>query len=168
MPSELRKAVFLDRDGVLIEERGDYTWLLEDFRVNPGVPEALQRLAEAGYLLIVISNQGGIGKGLYTKAEADYLHLHLERQLSLVGVALQEIYYCPHHPASGKCLCRKPSGLMLEKAIARFGLDRSGSFFIGDTDRDIEAGTAAGVIPVRIMPNEPLGPVVSRILLGTF
>lgn len=168
MSSELQKAVFLDRDGVLNRERGDYTWLLEDFQLNEGVPEALARLSEAGYLLIVISNQGGIGKGLYSKAEADYLHLQLQRRLSVFGITLSEVYYCPHHPATGKCLCRKPAGLMLEKAIARYRLDPRKCFFIGDTDRDVEAGVAAGVTPVKIAPNESIVPVAERILSGTF
>lgn len=168
MRSEKRKAVFLDRDGVLNRERGDYTWLLEDFQINPGVLEALARLADAGFLLIVISNQGGIGKGLYQKSDTDYLHLHLERQLALGDVRLTEIYYCPHHPATGKCLCRKPSGLMIEKAIARFQLDPTACFFIGDTERDVEAGHSAGVTTVRISPNTSLIPIVDRILSGTF
>ncbi len=78
MQSE-RKAVFLDRDGVLIRERGDYTWLLEDMKINDDVDKALKILEDAGYLLIVISNQSGIGKGLYAQKDTDYLHLHLER-----------------------------------------------------------------------------------------
>lgn len=168
MSSDLRKAVFLDRDGVINRERGDYTWLLDDFEINPGVLEALAELTRAGYLLIIVSNQGGIGKGLYSRADSDYLHLHLERYLSFSGVHLEEVYYCTHHPATGKCLCRKPSGLLLEKAIARFRLDPSASFFIGDRDRDVEAAVAAGVTPVKILPNESLVPVVTRMLSGAF
>src|SRR5437763_380941 len=139
MHSEKHKAIFLDRDGVINEERGDWTYLLENFRINAGVVEALKIFQQKNYLLIVISNQSGIAKGIYTKEQADYLHLHLERVLKNHGIILTEVYYCPHHPEVSKCLCRKPDSLMLEKAIARFNVSASESFFIGDADRDIEA-----------------------------
>jgi D-glycero-D-manno-heptose 1,7-bisphosphate phosphatase len=156
MLSEKRKAIFLDRDGVLIQERGDYTWLLEDLKINSGVVEALQQFTKQGFLLIVISNQAGIGKGLYSKADADYLHHHISRNLGLNGIKIEEYYYCPHHPTTGKCICRKPDSLLLEKAIARFNIDPTQSYFIGDADRDIEAGLKAGVIAVKIEPNGKL------------
>jgi histidinol-phosphate phosphatase family protein len=139
------KAIFLDRDGVLIEERGDYTWLLEDMRINEGVEQALQKFQQAGYLLIVISNQSGIAKGLYTREQADYLHLHLERYFGTKGITFGEFYYCPHHPTVSQCICRKPDSLLLEKAISRFRIDAAASWFIGDADRDMEAGIKAGV-----------------------
>ncbi len=158
------KAVFLDRDGVLIRERGDYTWLLEDVKINEGVEESLKRLSDEGYLLIVISNQSGISKGLYTKQEADYIHLQLERNFNLKGIKIQEYYYCPHHPSVGNCICRKPDSLLLEKAIARFRIDPSKSWFIGDADRDIEAGKKAGVQTYKLDVNASLKPVVNLIL----
>lgn len=153
---EKQKAIFLDRDGVLIRERGDYTWLLEDLKINPGVVEALQNFSRQGYLLIVISNQAGIDKGLYSKQDADYLHLHISRNLGMNGITIAEYYYCPHHPTVGKCICRKPDSLLLEKAIARFNIDASQSFFIGDAERDIEAGLKAGVTAIKIEPNGDL------------
>lgn len=158
------KAIFLDRDGVLIKERGDYTWLLEDMQINDGVAEVLKEYQQAGYLLIVISNQAGIAKGLYSKADADFLHFHLCRFLSAKGVEITEVYYCPHHPEFGKCLCRKPFSLMLEKAIARFSIDASASFFIGDADRDIAAGAAAGVKTYQLPVNGRL-PSLSELFL---
>lgn len=166
MQSELYKAVFLDRDGVLNVERGDYTWLLEDFRLNDGIGEQLLRLQASGYRLIVISNQGGIGKGLYSKEDVDFLHGQLIRVLAASGVTLDEIYYCPHHPATSKCICRKPESQMIEKAIARFSLKASDCWFIGDTPRDGEAALKAGVKPILIHSNSPLGPVVDLILKG--
>lgn len=156
MQSKKQKAIFLDRDGVLIKERGDYTWNLEDMSINEGVVEALLKWQQQGFLLIVISNQAGIGKGLYTKADVDFLHFHMKRFLSIKGIVITEIYYCPHHPAAGNCLCRKPGSLMLEKALARFKIDPKTSYFIGDAERDMEAGAGAGVIPVRLDVNGDL------------
>src|ERR1044072_3845486 len=103
MPSEKQKAIFLDRDGVLNRERGDWTYLLEDFKILDGVIDALKAFQKKNYLLIVISNQSGIAKGIYSKEQADYLHLHLERQLKNHGVTLTEFYFCPHHPDVSKC-----------------------------------------------------------------
>lgn len=164
MSSEKVKAVFLDRDGVINEERGEYTWLLEDFRINPTVVEALRRLQADGYLLLIISNQGGIAKGKYTKADVDYLHLHLERILANHGIRLTAIYYCPHHPDHGHCICRKPDSLLLEKACARYGIDPSTSHFIGDAQRDVDAAVKAGMHAVKIKPNDSLIPVVDKLI----
>jgi D-glycero-D-manno-heptose 1,7-bisphosphate phosphatase len=152
----MNKAIFLDRDGVINLERGEYTWLLEDFKLNDGLVEALKIFREEKYLLIVISNQGGIAKGIYKKEEVEYLHLHLVRVLRNHGIELAEIYYCPHHPDTGSCICRKPDSLLLEKAIARFDVDVSRSYFVGDADRDTEAGKKAGVNTIKIKPNSSL------------
>src|SRR5947207_2731634 len=108
MLSEKRKAIFLDRDGVINRERGDFVWLLEDFILNEGLFEALKIFKQKKYLLIVITNQSGIQKGLYTHEHLNYLHLHLQRVLRNNGIVLDEIYYCPHHPSVSKCLCLKP------------------------------------------------------------
>jgi len=156
MSKATNKAIFLDRDGVLNRERDNYTWQLEDFAVNEGVVEALTEFQRRGYMLIVITNQGGIAKGIYTAAQTEYLHLHLDRFLRNNGIELTEIYYCPHHPATGKCLCRKPGSQMLEKALARFRLDAAQCYFIGDTPRDAEAGEKAGVQPILIQPNSSM------------
>lgn len=159
----MKKAIFLDRDGVINEERGEYTWLLEDFKLNEGLVEALKVFLEKKYMLIVISNQSGIAKGVYKKEEVEYLHLHLGRVLKKHGIELAEIYYCPHHPDFGKCLCRKPGSLLLEKAIARFQIDPSLSYFIGDADRDVEAGEKAGVKTIKVEPNSSLMNVIHLV-----
>jgi len=160
----LRKAVFLDRDGVLNRERGEHTWRMQDFEVLPGVPEALRRLHDAGWMLVVVSNQSGIGLGLYGHAEVEALHGYLHDRLAEQGVALDAVYYCPHHPTKGRCLCRKPGGLLLEKAMARFGIEAGRSWFIGDRERDVEAARAVGVRPVLVPSNAPLKEVVDQIL----
>ena len=156
MSADRVKAIFLDRDGVINRERGDYTWLLEDFIINDGVMEALLAFQERGYRLFVVSNQGGIAKGLYKKEQTEYLHLHLRRVLENNGVLLEEIYYCPHHPSVTNCLCRKPGSQMIEKALARFKLDASKCVFIGDAQRDADAAQAAGVRGIIIPANSDL------------
>lgn len=159
-----RKAIFLDRDGVIIRERGDYTWLLEDVSINDGVVEGLKMLDKAGFIFIVISNQSGIAKGLYTKQEADYIHLHIQRALSTNGIVVEEFYYCPHHPSVSNCICRKPDSLLLEKAAAKYDVVKNQSYFIGDADRDIEAGVKAGVKTIKIDVNSSLLIVAEKII----
>ena len=163
MQSE-QKAIFLDRDGVLIRERGDYTWQLEDMKINDNVAEALNKFSSVGFLLIVISNQSGIAQGLYTKENADYLHLHMDRYFQNKGIHINEYYYCPHHPSISNCLCRTPDSLLLEKAISRFSINAKQSWFIGDADRDIEAGIKAGVMTLKIDVNGSLLEAAETIL----
>ena len=164
MHSEKSKAVFLDRDGVLNRELGNYVMHLEEFIINDGVVEALRIFREKNYLLIVISNQGGISKGICTREQVDYLHLHLHRALKNQGIILEEIYYCPHHPENTNCICRKPDSQMLEKAMARFDIDATRSYFIGDAERDMIAGEKAGLQTIRVEINQSLMEIAGRIL----
>lgn len=149
----MNKALFLDRDGVLNRERGEYTFRLDDFEILPDVAAALSIARSKGYLLIVISNQGGIAKGLYSKEQVEVLHQKLAEELFASGVVLDEVYYCPHHGEVGKCLCRKPEPLLLQKAVSRFQIDVSKSVMIGDSSRDVEAAEAVGVKGVQIVSN---------------
>lgn len=157
-----RPAVFLDRDGVINQERGDHTWRLDDFTILPGVAEALRSLAYTGHLLVVVSNQSGIGLGNYTVEDVERLHGYLHDHLAREGVRLTDVYYCPHHPSRGRCLCRKPGSLMLERAIARHGIDAHRSVLIGDRERDIEAARAAGVKGILVSSNQVLMPVLHQ------
>ncbi len=163
MHSDKNKAVFLDRDGVINKEQGNYVTHLEDFIINIGVVEALKIFRDKNYLLIVISNQGGIAKGICTKEEVDYLHHHLHRSFKNNGIQLSAIYYCPHHPDVTNCICRKPDSQMLEKAMARFNIDPLQSYFIGDADRDMEAGKKAGVKTIKVIANQSLMDVVGKV-----
>ncbi|MFW6225165.1 MAG: D-glycero-alpha-D-manno-heptose-1,7-bisphosphate 7-phosphatase [Bacteroidota bacterium] len=152
----MNKAVFLDRDGVLIKERGEYTFKIEDMQLNPGVIESLHDLSQKGYIFIVISNQGGISKGIYTKEDADRINDEMLKQFKKADIHIKETYYCPHHPDVENCLCRKPQSLLIEKALARFHINPHESFFIGDSDRDIEAAGNAGVKGIKIEANDHL------------
>src|SRR5690606_10974230 len=109
------KAVFLDRDGVLNKELGDYVCCVEDFNVLVHNYEPLRELQRRGYLLIVATNQGGLAKGWYTKETLEEMHRVLKETYAENGINLTETYYCRHHPQfTGKCLCRKPGSLLLE------------------------------------------------------
>jgi len=136
------KAIFLDRDGVLNEEIGDYVWRLEDFTVLAGVPESLVRLKAAGYYLIVVTNQAGIAKGLFTPSEMHACHNKLQQAVENL---IDAFYFAPSHPSVSESLSRKPGSLMLEKAIARFRLDPTQCWIVGDRLRDLEAGARVGV-----------------------
>lgn len=158
------KAVFLDRDGVINHEVGDYIMRLEDFKILPHVVPCLQKLQAAGYLLIVITNQGGIAKGLYSHQTFEAMHHYLDTELAKHQIALTEVFYCPHHPITGNCLCRKPGSLLVEKAISKYHINPANSWFIGDKQRDIDAGNAAGVPGILIAPNEDWTPHINQFL----
>ncbi|HTB07813.1 MAG TPA: HAD family hydrolase [Bacteroidia bacterium] len=162
----MNKAVLLDRDGVLNKEREAYNFQLEDFEILPDVAPALKLLREKGYLLIVISNQGGIGKGMFTVADVEKMHGKLNNYLKEHGLHLDEIYYCTHHPETGNCICRKPDSELVEKALARFDIDPAQSYFIGDKERDVMAGKKVGVEGILIPSNfsllEAIQPILNR------
>jgi len=139
----MNKAAFIDRDGVINEDR-EFVFRSADFHFVPGAVDALRALREAGYRLVVITNQSGIGRGLYS--ERDYLELerYMRARLEQAGVALDGIHHCPHAPETD-CDCRKPRPGMLMAAIRELDIDPSQSLLVGDRRADIEAGRAAGV-----------------------
>src|SRR2546422_852755 len=141
----MNKAIFLDRDGIINKEynRG-YTYTVDKFIINDDVIEAIKSYRDKGYLLILITNQSGIAKDIYTHDDVAATHNYMENVFGENGVSLDAIYYCPHHPDfDSHCLCRKPDSLLLEKAMARFNIDPSQSYFIGDAERDYKAGIKA-------------------------
>lgn len=150
------KAVFLDRDGVVNRELGDYILRYEEFDILPELIPFLYEVKQRGYKVIIITNQAGIAKGLYDHTLVDACHTFLIEELAGHGLQIDEIYYCPHHPDFGNCLCRKPKSLLIEKALARFELDPSVSLMIGDKPRDVEAANGAGVRGFLVPPNPTL------------
>lgn len=145
-----RKAAFIDRDGVLNEERA-FVHCIEDFAFVPGAIEALRALQAAGYLLVVVTNQSGIARGLYSEADYQVLTEHIRERLETEGIRLDAVEYCPHLPDAPvsryrlECDCRKPKPGMLMRAIRRLDIDPGTSFLVGDRLTDIEAGRAAGI-----------------------
>jgi len=150
----MNKAVFLDRDGVLNQEIGEYVWEVEKFVVLPGVAESLARLKAAGFHLIVVTNQAGIAKGLYTATHVAACHQKLQEA---TGHLIEAFYFAPGHPSVSESLARKPGSLMLEKALARFCLEPARCWMVGDRLRDMEAGHRMGVRGILVGPEEQAG-----------
>lgn len=148
------KAAFLDRDGVICMEK-HHLYRCEDFEFIEGTPEAIETLREKGYLIVVITNQAGVAKGLYTESDVEKLHGYM-KELLKDRTFIDAIYYCPYHPEGTvteyrmKSLMRKPDIGMIEKAVSDFALkgieiDLSGSIIVGDTENDIKTGINAAI-----------------------
>ena len=156
--SGARRAAFLDRDGVINIDHG-YVFRRENFTFVPGVLEGARRLHLLGFTLVVITNQSGIGRGLYGVSEFEQLTAWMKAQFERAGAPLAGVYYCPHHPteAAGEyqrvCECRKPAPGMLLAAARELGLSLGTSVLFGDKESDLLAARAAGVH--------------ERVLLGT-
>lgn len=152
----MKSALFLDRDGVINHDPGDYTCSPADFEFNPGIFEFLQQAQARGYLLLVVTNQGGIAKGLYTLETFHQINQKMLIGFAKAGIEIAEVYFCRHHPDHGKCLCRKPDSLFFEKAVARFDIDVAHSLMIGDRERDLEAAAAVGIRGILVEINTNL------------
>jgi D-glycero-D-manno-heptose 1,7-bisphosphate phosphatase len=156
-----RPAVFLDRDGTLVEE---VPYLHDPARVVllDGV-DALAGVAAAGYALVVVTNQAGVARGLYDEAAVEAVHRRLAELLAGAGVRLDAVLHCPHHPAgtvpgyARRCRCRKPGPGMLEAAAGRLGLDLAASFMVGNHPTDVGAAVAAGVTPLFVTTGQAAG-----------
>jgi D,D-heptose 1,7-bisphosphate phosphatase len=148
----MRKAVFLDRDNTLIKDEG-YFHDPDKIELMPGIEDALQNLQDAGYLLVGITNQSGIGRGYFPESDAIAVHAKLIRILGSRGIELKKIYYCPHAPEDN-CICRKPKPFLILKAAEELDIDLGKSYFIGDHLVDMEAGRAAGTKTILLSPRE--------------
>jgi D-glycero-D-manno-heptose 1,7-bisphosphate phosphatase len=141
----MNKAAFLDRDGVINKKAPDdgYITRWEDFEFLTGVADAIALLNRSGFLVIVITNQRGIAKGLFSVADLTRIHINMSEELASTGAHLDAIYFCPHD-YDPPCSCRKPAPGMLLTAAAEHQIDLKNSWMIGDSDSDREAGTRAG------------------------
>jgi len=151
----MTRAVFLDRDGVINRKprEGDYVTRWEDFHILPGVAEGIALLNRAAFLVIVVTNQRCIAKGLMSAAELEKMHERMTELLAKAGAIVDGTFYCPHEiePA---CDCRKPAPGMLLNAARLHGIELSASWMIGDSDIDVEAGRNAGCKTVRLWSTE--------------
>ena len=146
----MKPAVFLDRDGTLIEDV-DYLSSLDQMSLFPWTVDALRLLARGGFLIVVVTNQSGVARGIFTEDFVRESHAELNRRLERGGAHIDALYFCPHHPEAvieryrGQCRCRKPEPGMIEDAARDLSIDRSRSWMIGDRWIDVKTGNAAGI-----------------------
>ena len=150
----MNKAIFLDRDGTINVDFG-YVYKTQELELLPGVAEALRIFQELGYLLIVITNQSGIGRGYFTLEDAEQFNRALAQELEKHGVILNDFYTCPHAPEE-HCECRKPSPFMVTEAMKKYDIDPSQSYMFGDKKSDTECGERSGVKSFRVTEEHPL------------
>ncbi len=165
MTATRRRAVFLDRDGVLNERppRAEYVTRPDDVRWLPGAREALRRFTEAGWRVVVVSNQAGVGRGVMSEDDVRAVNEQLKRDAEQHGGRIDAFYYCPHDWDAG-CDCRKPRPGMLFRAQRDFHLNLNRTVFIGDDDRDAEAALAAGCRPLLVSDDVPLLDLADELL----
>ena len=142
-----RKAIFLDRDGVINE---DTNWIAspEEFKLYPFAARAIRLANDAGWLVIVVANQSVVARGLCTLETVDRIHARMEAELAREGARVDAIFFCPHHPDYGErkvCGCRKPATGLVDRAVERFGIERGESYMVGDKTSDIQTGLNAGL-----------------------
>lgn len=161
---------FLDRDGVLNVD-SHYLHRADQLEWIDGVPEAIRLLNDAGFLVIVVTNQSGVARGFYDEAAVGALHDHMRDYLEARGARIDAFYYCPHHPEGKvaayamRCDCRKPGTGLFEQAARDWRVDRARSFMIGDKDIDVEAATAFGIRSARFdAASDKLPDLVRRMI----
>ena len=159
-----RKVVFLDRDGILNVERGEYTFKLEDVEIVDDLLASAKLFFNAAYEFIIISNQGGISRGIYTKEDVLAIDNILRETFVRNGMSILDSYYCPHHNDIENCLCRKPKSLLLERAIAKYKLKIENTIFIGDSPRDKEAGERLSIRSFQVEANSSILELSKTIL----
>lgn len=159
----MRKAVFLDRDGLINRQAAPHHYISapENFEILPGVPEAIKRLNDAGFLVIVVTNQRGVARGMLTMEQVNTVHGYLQSELAKHRAHIDAIYICPH--ADGECACRKPDIGLFLMAEKDFDIDKSQSWMVGDSDTDVEAGKRYGV---RSILTDSLRQATNMILMG--
>jgi len=147
----------LDRDGVINFSRPDYVKSLEELLFLPGAPEAIARLSRAGWTTVVVSNQAGVGKGLFSIKTLEKIHAQVKAAVEARGGEISAIYVCPHRAEEG-CNCRKPNPGLLLQAAQDLGLDLSACYLVGDRVQDLEAAAAAGCVPILVGEKYWVGP----------
>jgi D-glycero-D-manno-heptose 1,7-bisphosphate phosphatase len=142
--------IFLDRDGVINENRADYVKSWDEFRFLPGTRESIARLTRAGHRIVVCSNQAGIARGIVAQETVEEIHRRMIAGIEEMGGAIEKVYYCSH-AKDANCPCRKPRPGQLLRARDELGIDLKDAIFIGDSMTDVRAGLAAGVHPILVL-----------------
>src|SRR5947209_3493171 len=142
--------IFLDRDGVINENRADYVKSWQEFRFLPGAREAIAKLTHAGYRIIVCTNQAGVARGSLSLETVEEIHRRMLAEIAQIGGKVERVYYCPHSKDEN-CCCRKPHPGMLLRARDELVIDMNDAIFIGDSISDMRAGLAAGVHSILVL-----------------
>jgi D-glycero-D-manno-heptose 1,7-bisphosphate phosphatase len=148
----MNKCIFLDRDGVINKDKVDYVYKVEDVNILEGVAESLKKLKKNGYLLVVITNQSGIDKGVFTHEDVSKVHTEMQNR---TGNLIDEFYYSPYHRTLTNSLATKPGSLMFEKAITKYKIDINQSWMVGDRVRDLIPAISLGIKPAMILGDYP-------------
>lgn len=157
------KAIFFDRDGVLNKERKDYVKNIGDLEIFSNIVEPIKKLKNSGFMIVVVTNQSAINRGLTTQKKIDEIHLKFQEFLIPHNIKIDKFYICPHRPDEN-CVCRKPKPGLVIKAKNELHLDLESSWLIGDNDTDIQAAITAGCKSIKIESNSDLPIVVQQIL----
>ena len=157
------KTVFVDRDGVINQERNDYVKSISELEIYPNVAKNIKLLKDAGFLVIVITNQSAVNRGIITHEMINQIHNSIQEHLKKYGTFLDGFYYCPHVPDEN-CNCRKPKPGLLQQAILELNIDLNSSWMIGDSDSDIEAADSIGCKAIKISDSFSLDNAVEKIL----
>lgn len=144
------KLVILDRDGVINYDSADYIKSADEWRPIPGSLEAIARLNQAGYRVVVATNQSGLARGLFTPDDLTEIHAKMHRQLAEVGGSIEAVFFCPHSDADN-CTCRKPKAGLLHDIASRMGISLSNAVMVGDALRDLQAAISSGVRPILVL-----------------
>lgn len=159
----MNKAVFLDRDGVVNKKRDDYVKNIGEFVMLQGVPEAVKLLNEKNFLVIIITNQSAVNRGLLTHGGLAKIHDFMRAELSKHEAFIDAIYYCPHRPDEN-CKCRKPQTELVEKAIKEHSISKDLSWFIGDSESDMMAARKMDIPAIRMKENTSLLVALGKII----
>ena len=157
------KTVFVDRDGVINQERSDYVKSIAELEIYPNVAKNIKLLKDAGFLVVVITNQSAVNRGKITHKILNQIHNSIQDHLKKYGTFLDGFYYCPHTPDEN-CNCRKPKSGLLEKAVLELNIDINSSWMIGDNDSDIEAANSIGCKAIKISNDFSLDNAIEEIL----
>lgn len=158
------KAIFIDRDGVINVNRHDYVKSWDEFIFLPEAKEAIKLVNETDWLLIIITNQSPIGRGIFTQERLNEIHSKMLIELSDFGCTIDAIYYCPHKP-NDNCNCRKPKPGLILQAAKDFEITLPDSWMLGDAESDLEAGRAAGCKVKKVTEQQNLLKIINQILI---
>ena len=162
----IRKAVFLDRDGVINKNKDNYVKNVSELEIFPNISESIKKLKDLGFFVIVITNQSAINRGFTTHEDINKIHQTIQEHLKVHKTLIDAFYYCPHKPED-QCICRKPKPGLIIQATKEFNINLKSSWMIGDRDSDIQSAELAGCNSIKIQPDFRLQDAVNMIEKST-